>query len=377
MVLQTQLKMISTNLTHDIIYEYSLLLCEILNGIHTILLLIQIIPAVIFTYETIKKYRGLKKANYEDNYTIKMQAWYTEKLCRCVILDWFLTVEVAYFLSYNLAIILEHYIIPNTNVTLSEECVVEEKTILSESFSSNPTHIIINLVASTHNSLIVYYLEILVILLIYLKMALEEKINKKRIYLLAAKATAYWIFTIIVFSLPWTANIGCAIIGISSQILIVIAIRKTKQLLITFRFKIQDLTHTANNNCYPVKELRNLVRKYKYSLFSIISIFQLLVARNLLLLTPYVFIESIALNSCYYRAMYEIVIPNGLVSFLNSFFNGYQAIEIILEEVTINLFFILMIFFNIHLAMIIIAGKIRVKTKWRYGGHTDLRRPLV
>ena len=365
-----------TNLNLEIIYKYLLLPSEILGGVHTILLLVQIIPAVILTYETIKKYRRLDKLNYQDGFTAKVQAWYTERLCRCVLLDWFLTVEVAYFLSYNLGIILEQYASSNKNVILSDECIVEENTLLSESFSLDPVTIISNLVASTHNSLIVYYLEILVILLIYLKMALEEKINKKKLYYLATKATAYWIFTMILFALPWTINIGCALITISSQILIVIAIKKTKELLRSFRFKIQDLTHMENNKWNPVKELKVLVRKYKYFLFTIISFFQISVAGRILLQTPYGFIESIALNSCYYRVAYGIEIPKDLVNVVNSIFDYYQAIEIILEQVTLTIFFVLMIYFNIHLAVVIIAGKFRVKRKWRFGG-TDLRSPLL
>ena len=369
--------MTPTNLTDDIIHKYSLLPSEILGGIHTLLLLVQIIPAVIFTYETIKKYRGLRKVDYEDDFTIKMQAWYTERLYRCVILDWFLIVEVAYFLSYNLGTILEQYASSNTNFTLSDECIVEENTILSESFSLNPITLISNLAASIHNSLIVYYLEILVIMLIYLKMALQENIKKKIIYSLAAKATMYWLLTTILFTLPWTTNIGCAVIALSSQIFIVIAIRKTRDLLKTFRFKIQDLTHMESTNWNPVKELKDLVRKYKYFLFNIISTFQILVARDVLLVIPYGFIESIALNSCYYRVSYGIEIPKNLVKFLNSIFDDYQAIEILLEEISLSLFFILMILFNLHLAAVIIAGKRRVKSKWRYGGTIDLKSQLI
>ena len=377
MLCKLQIQMILTNFTEELIYKYSLLPSEILGGIHTLLLIVQVLPAVIFTYETIKKYRRLKKCNYEDDFTIKMQAWYTERMCRCVILDWFLTVEVAYFVSYNLGVVLEQYGNSNKNFTLSDECIVEENTILSESFSLNPATDVSNLVASVHNSLIVYYLEIFVILLIYLKMGLDENINKKKLYLFAVKATIYWIFTIILFSLPWTTNIGCAVIAISSQIFIVIAIKKTKELLRTFRFKIQDLTHMEDNTWNPVKELKVLVRKYKYFLFNIISIFQILVFRGVLLRTPYGFIESIALNSCYYRVMYGIEISKNLVDFLSPVFDYYQAAELILEEISLSIFFFLMILFNIHLAMVLVAGKLRVKNKWRYGGTADVRSPLL
>ena len=117
-----------------------------------------IIPAFIVSFETIKRFRGLRKVPYKDEFQTKMYACYKERTTRCVFLFWFLSAEVLYFLSYNVGTLLEHFVSSNSNITIGTNCTMEEGTMLSESFSTDPITLLSNLIASLHTSLIVYYL---------------------------------------------------------------------------------------------------------------------------------------------------------------------------------------------------------------------------
>ena len=214
---------------------------------------------------------------------------YKERATRCMFLLWFLSVEVSYFLTYNLGTILEQFVSANSRLTIGTNCTLEGGTFLSESFSTNPITLLSNLIASLHMSLNVYYLEILCILVLYLRMALKEKIKYRKLVLFVIISTLYWIATMILYTLPWTVAMGYAIITISSQILIVIAFKQTKKLLRELKFKIQDLFHADDRKVQPVKEQIKLRRKYQYFLFYLIAAFQLLISNHLIVQMPYYF----------------------------------------------------------------------------------------
>ena len=371
------MKIIYQNNTEQSAFDIAVLSSDILGGIHTIALFILIIPAVLVSFNTIKRFRGLRKVPYKDEFQTKIYASYKERATRCMFLLWFLSVEVSYFLTYNLGTILEQFVSANSRLTIGTNCTLEAGTFLSESFSTNPITLLSNLIASLHMSLNVYYLEILCILVLYLRMALKEKIKYRKLVLFVIISTLYWIATMILYTLPWTVAMGYAIITISSQILIVIAFKQTKKLLRELKFKIQDLFHADDRKVQPVKEQIKLRRKYQYFLLYLIAAFQLLISNHLIVQMPYYFIQNIALNSCYYRVVYGVKIPSCIEYFLNLAFNEYEFAVVMIQGISDCLFFLLMVIFYIHLCTVLLLNKYRTKDKWRFGGTANLKEPLI
>ena len=371
------MKLIYNNNTELSVFDILILSSDTLGWIHTIVLLMFIIPAFIVSFETIKRFRGLRKVPYKDEFQTKIYASYKERTTRCVFLFWFLSVEVLYFLSYNVGTLLEHFVSSNSNITIGTNCTMEEGTILSESFSTDPITLLSNLIASLHTSLIVYYLEILCILLLYLRMGLREEIEYRKLALLVISSTGYWFVTLILYALPWTVAIGYAVIMISSQIFIIISIKQTKKLLRELKFKIQDLMHVNDRILQPVKERILLRKKYRYFLFNLIAAFQILILCSLFFKTPFNFIQSIFFNSCFFAVVYGVSIPSCIIEFLYPIYHGYEYTVVVMEQVSSCIFFLMMIVFNVHLAAVLVWNKYKTKSRWRYGGTASLRKQLV
>ena len=371
------MQVIYKNNTELSVFHVLILSSDILGGIHTIVLLILTIPAILVSINTVKSFRGLRRVPNKDEFQTKMYASYKERTTRCAFLFWFLSVEVLYFLSYNVGTFIEQFVSTNSNITIGANCTMEEGTMLSESFSTDPITLLSNLIASLHTSLIVYYLEILCILLLYLRMGLREKIEYRKLTLLGISSTGYWFVTLILYSLPWTVAMGYAVIVVSSQIFIVISIKQTKRLLIELKFKIQDLANMDNRQLQLVREQIILRKRYKYFLYNLIAAFQILIWNFLIVQMPYGFIQNITLNSCYYEVVYGLEIPSYIEDFLNLIYDQYEFAVIIIQELSHCIFFLLMITFYTHLATILLLHKYRKKSKWRFGGTASLQERLI
>ena len=371
------MQIIYRNNTEVSVFNIMILLSDILGGIHTIVLLILFIPAIIVSSDRIKRFRNLRRIPYKDGFQIKIYASYKERVTRCVFLFWFLSVEVLYFLTYNIGSLIEQFVSSNSNISIGTNCTMEQGTFLSESFSTDSITLLSNLIASLHVSLNVYYLEILCILLLYLRMGLQDKIDYRKLIKLAISSTIYWIVTLILYMLPWTVAMGYAVIIISSQIFIVITVKQTRKLLRELRFKIQDLAHMDNRKLQPVIELTILHNKYKYFLFNLIAVFQIQISNCLIIQMPYYFIQNITLNSCYYKVVYGVEIPSCIEKIMNLIFDQYEFAVIMIDELCLCLFFLLMIAFYIHLAAVLLINKYRTKRRWRFGGTASLNEPLL
>ena len=68
------MKIIYQNNTEQSAFDIAVLSSDILGGIHTIALFILIIPAVLVSCNTIKRFRGLRKVPYKDEFQTKVYA---------------------------------------------------------------------------------------------------------------------------------------------------------------------------------------------------------------------------------------------------------------------------------------------------------------
>ena len=373
------MQLIYRNDTELSVFSTLVLLSDILGGIQLLVLLVLLIAAFLVSFDTIKKFRGLRRVPYKDEFQTKIYGSYKERVTRCVFLFWFLSVDVLYFLTYNLGTFLEHYVSSNIQIKIGANCTMIEGTILSESFSTNPITQSSNLLGSIHLSFNVYYLEILCILLLYLRMGLKGEIQCKKLAFLVVISTLYWIVTLIPYVLPWTVTIGYALIMISSQIFIVVSIKQTRKLLREIKFKIQDLIHANDIKIQPIKEHILLKRRYKYFLLYLITAFQILVLNALVFKVPFNFVQNIFFNSCFYKVVYGVTIPPSIVDFINPNYHIYEYTEAVMTEITTCIFFLMMVVFNVHLAAVLVRDKYinNNNNKWRYGGTASLRKRLV
>lgn len=280
---------------------------QAIASVYTLLLVVIFIVVVYVIFSSVKQLRKFENSLQHVCYDKVMKiAKQRERILCFTVALLLLIFEIAYPFLVNITGFV--YILFSSeyqahDVNISDNCVLKATTYLATIYDPRLLSIVI-IVISLGGCRCCFFLTIWLfsVSLLNLNFAAREQYKPKVIiyWIVAGVAIGVIMFALLV--IPWSNFVAVILVPISTQIALLWVILNYRRFSVSMKMRINEAYHSWNEQ--SLNEQEKLFVKYKSTVSQLVFIYEIAILRELVLFNVYILLETIALNSCWFGAIF-------------------------------------------------------------------------
>ena len=274
--------------------------------VYTLLLVVIFIAVVYIIYSSVKQLRKLDNSLQHVSYDTAIRITKQKERIFCFSIALLLLMsEIAYPFLVNITgfayiIISNEY--QTHNVKISGNCELKAPTYLATIYDPRLTSIVMNIISQGGQRCCFF-------LTIWLSSVSLKNLNFTAREQYKPKVIFYWIISGIVIgavmfvllTLPWSNFVAIIFLSILMQVTLLWVVLNYRRFSVSMKMRINEAYHSWN--VQSLHEQQKLFVKYRYIILQLVFIYEIAILEEVLF-NVYTFLETIALNSCWFGAIF-------------------------------------------------------------------------
>ena len=189
------------------------------------------------------------------------------------------------------------------NVKISENCELKATTYFATIYDTELTSIVMNLISQGGQRFCLFLtMWLFSVSLINLNFAARDQYKPKFTIYWIVSGVVIGVIMLVLFAFPLTNFVTIIFVPILTQVTLLCAILNYRRFSVSMKMRINEVYHSRNEQ--SLNEQQKLLIKYRSIILRLVWIYEIAVFRELVLFNINNSLETVALNSCWFGAIF-------------------------------------------------------------------------
>ena len=343
---------------------------QVVAGLHTALLTCIFVYVLCSIYTAVKLKRSCENClTSQREYSIKISMYKERILCFNITLL-LLIFEIGFSFHVNITGFLYIFYFrqfPPNDVNISSNCSLKGDTYLADIYNTSLWYDVIYRIMFSGGRicffLIIWFFSVS---LIHLNNAARGLYRPRLILYWSIVGGIIGVVLLILIVLPWTSLFGIFIETALAQGSLLFVVFNYRRFYVAMKMRINAAFHTRNERI--LREQERLFRIYKHIIPLLVGVLEICTIRSMVIHNAYLWLETLGLNSCWFRVVFGIKsiisLSNATILFMAKISLWCLIIVRVLDFIFFSLNLIILVCFLLKAFLVILENNKTVKYRY-------------